>query len=149
VAVRINDPSYLLQAFEPKVFAVLGLLREWDAVPRLHETLRTPARSQQLRRRGTSRVRGLSMHCYGAAADIICDKHLWGCRKQHCDFYQLLGRAAKQVGVWWGGDMFPVNRWTKKRFIDLPHIQAVPFKLQNKFRACDDYEKFVMETLND
>lgn len=144
----LKDPDLLLPVFREKAEAVFTSMQVQGYKPVLFETLRTPARAQALRRKGTSRAKRLSMHCYGAAADFICATHRWRCRRYGCAFYQVLGETAKAHGLWWGGDMFPKNRWTGKKFVDMPHVQAVPFKLQNKLRASNDLVKFVAEVLS-
>ena len=137
-----NTLDLLLPSFRAKVVAMLIELVSTGHYPVVHETLRTPARQAELVRRGTSKS-NRSLHLIGAALDIICKHHQWDCHRYGCDFYEALGAAAKSVGLYWGGDMFPKNPFTGRRFVDKPHVQAVPYRRQSAFRRAVDRETFL------
>jgi hypothetical protein len=67
------------------------------------------------------------MHLYGIAADVTCGDHQWDCRRHQCAFYEALGIQAEDMGLTWGG------RWKR---VDLPHIQCVPVRFQDRVRKC-------------
>jgi hypothetical protein len=53
------------------------------------------------------------------AADIVDENHQYDlARKETLLFFDALGKEAKKVGLYWGGD------WTN--FIDRPHVQLLP-----------------------
>jgi peptidoglycan L-alanyl-D-glutamate endopeptidase CwlK len=139
---RLSDPGLLAPAFRAKLEAVLSALRAVGHDPIVHETMRSQARAQQLVADGKSKAKGgLSMHCYGIAADVICGRHRWDCHKHKCDFFEAYGVTAEKHGLTWGG------RW--RTLVDKPHVQAVPVRLQNKVRALPDehVETFVASFL--
>jgi len=129
----ISDIGRLVPAFETRVLSVLGALKGQGYKPTLHETYRDPARAAALVAAGKSKARGgLSMHCYGCAADVICGDHQWDCARHHCKFFDALGAQAEDMLLTWGG------RWATLH--DLPHIQAVPVSWQEKIRAAKPTE---------
>ena len=118
----------LVPAFREKLQSTLIHLVGQGFSPRVHETLRSRERAQALVLAGKSRARGgLSMHCFGVAADVICRDHQWDCRRHFCRFFQTLGDCAEDNGLTWGG------RWT---FLDLPHVQLPALKDQALIRRC-------------
>jgi hypothetical protein len=122
-----RDPALLVPAFRERVEVVLNELREHGYDPVIHETLRSRERAEQLVKEGKSNAKGLSMHCLGLAVDCICRKHRWGCHQAGCDFFERYGVIAERHSLTWGG------RWTS--LVDLPHVQAVPVRLQGLARA--------------
>jgi peptidoglycan L-alanyl-D-glutamate endopeptidase CwlK len=130
---RLSDPGLLVPAFRERVEATIKALRGQGYSVILFETLRSKLRAQQLVAAGKSKAKGgLSMHCYGIAADVICGRHQWDCRRHHCRFFEDYGLQAEDMGLIWGG------RWTS--LVDLPHVQAVPLKLQDRVRAMPEGE---------
>lgn len=138
----------LLPAFRRRVDRMLVQLRADGYDPLVWETFRTQERQDHLRKRGASKARK-SMHQLGAAVDVVCGLHLWSCRKEGCDFFAQLGRAAKAQGLHWGGDMFPKNPVTGRRFIDQPHVQAVSYWRQWSLRRAKDKAAYVAQRLGE
>ena len=68
---RCDDLALLLPSFRQRVGIVLERLRARGLDPLVFETFRTAERAEQLMARGSSKNGALSMHCYGAAVDII------------------------------------------------------------------------------
>lgn len=121
---RPDNVDLLLPSFRPVARALLKALTErgFDPVPR--DTLRTAAEAAANAAKGTGITD--SMHCYGAAMDVICGEHGWGCHEHGCEFYGALGEVAEALGLVWGG------RWRRR---DLPHVQCVRVGEQAALRA--------------
>lgn len=128
---RLSDPGLLLPSVQERLDWALRLVRADGFHPLVFETRRSKSRAADLARRGTGSAD--SMHIYGAAVDVVCAYHLWNCRHHGCGFFPALGRAAEDVGMVWGG------RWKSRP--DSPHIQAVPVRLQARFRALPEAER--------
>lgn len=125
---RLSDLDLLVPAFKERLLLVLHELRGQGYSPVVHETMRSMERAQKLVAEGKSKAKGgLSMHCFGLAADVICGAHGWKCKANDCPFFAELGLAAERRGLTWGG------RW--RTLVDEPHVQAVPVRLQNDVRA--------------
>lgn len=145
----ISDIDLLVPAFRERLEATLKALRGQGYKPKVHETLRSIERAKALVEQGKSKVRGgLSMHCYGVAADVICLNHGWQCRKHHCRFFETYGACAEDNGLTWGGNWDRDDRAGEDGENDLPHTQAIPAKpsrLQDKIRAmnADHVDAFV------
>lgn len=140
---RSSDTSLLVPAFKERLDRALIALVGQGYHPVVWETLRSKERAQDLVRRGKSKAKGgLSMHCYGVAADVVCRDHKWDCHKAHCGFFEALGVNAEDEGLTWGG------RWPK--LVDLPHVQLPPMHLQDMVRACkpDELEALCRRILN-
>lgn len=136
--MRVSSPSALVPPFRAAVAALADRLSAAKFKPRLFETHRSPKRAQELVEAGKSRARGgLSMHCYGMAADIVCADHLWSCEKHGCGFYDALGREARALGMTWGGDWDDDGVTREQREHDLPHVQAVPLSAQGEVRRAN------------
>lgn len=143
--MRISSPSALVPPFRAAVTSLADRLRASKLQPRLFETYRSPKRAQELVEAGKSRARGgLSMHCYGMAADIICAEHLWGCEAHGCGFYEALGREARALGMTWGGDWDGDGITREQREHDLPHVQAIPIEAQAAVRRAEPGELAAM-----
>jgi hypothetical protein len=136
----VKDKKWLVPAFRERVDLVLQDLEDKGYEPLLWETLRTKERGRYLKKKGASKNGDRSMHIYGVAADIICKEHMWQCHKHGCDFFKELGKSVRKMKVYWGGD------W--KSLVDLPHLQGVPVKLQNKIRGSDDVAQVVEDHLS-
>jgi peptidoglycan L-alanyl-D-glutamate endopeptidase CwlK len=139
---RLSDTGLLVPAFRERLERALLVVRGQGYSPVVIETLRSRDRAAELVKTGKSMAKdGLSMHCYGVAADIICGDHQWDCRRHQCAFFDVLGAAAEDAGLTWGG------RW--KNLVDLPHIQAVPVRLQKAIREMDQpkIDDFVRQVL--
>lgn len=132
---RNAELALLAAPFRERVDWMLTALRGAGREPVVWETYRTPQRCKLLRRKGASKNGLKSLHRWGAAVDVICGKHRWACPKYGCGFFDALALAAKAQGLYWGGDLFPRNRITGRRFVDRPHVQAVPYREQNALRA--------------
>jgi hypothetical protein len=134
-----SNVDLLVPAFREKLAATMKSLVGQGYKPRVHETLRSLERAKMLVATGKSKARGgLSMHCYGVAADVICMDHGWECRKNHCRFFETLGACAEDNGLTWGGNWDRDERAGEDGENDLPHVQAVPAKpsrFQDKIRA--------------
>lgn len=122
----VRDLDALVHPFRVRLEAVLERLERQGYAPRVWETIRTAERGDWLKARGKSKNGRLSMHSYGAAADVICRAHRWDCHAHGCDFFEALGRAVHREGLYWGGD------W--RTFRDKPHVQAVAVRDQNRVR---------------
>lgn len=131
---RYSDPAELL----PRMRRTVALLEQrvlaagHESV--LHETYRSPERSQALVVQGVSRAQGLSMHCFRIAADLPCKRHMWSCEKVGCSYYTVLGQEASKLGLTWGGNWDGDNVPREQREHDLPHVQGVPLAVQNLVR---------------
>lgn len=133
---RLSDPGLLQPAFWERLAPVLKALRGQGFKPYLFETMRSTDRALELVAKGKSKAKGgLSMHCFGLAADVICYEHQWDCARNHCAFFTTYGTAVEDAGLVWGG------RWPT--IVDLPHCQAVQIKHQNAVR------KMKPEMIND
>jgi hypothetical protein len=129
--MRISSPVSLVPPFRDALATLVARLSAAKLKPRVFETYRSPKRAQELVAAGKSRARGgLSMHCYGLAADVICADHLWSCEKHGCGFYEALGREARALGMTWGGDWDDDGITREQREHDLPHVQAIPISAQ-------------------
>lgn len=127
----VSDVARLVPAFRTRLQSALQALHGQGYRPVVHETWRSPERARALVASGKSSARGgLSMHCYGVAADVICGDHQWDCARHHCRFFETLGACAEDAGLTWGG------RWTLLH--DLPHVQGVPLSRQDAVRAAPD-----------
>jgi hypothetical protein len=118
-----DDINLLLPTMQVKVRALLDAMTAAGFKPVLFDGLRTVEQALRNAKRGTGIVD--SIHCYGAAADLICDVHGWDCRKHGCKFFTALGREAEALGFVWGG------RFTKT---DQPHVQGVTVAKQRAMR---------------
>lgn len=129
---RWDDPSTLLEPFRERIIALMGRLKALGHDPILWEAYRSPERAAMLARKGTGIK--MSIHCVGAAADIICKTHKWDCQKLGCDFYETYMEQAERCGLYHGG------RWKRK---DWPHCQGCPatVKAQDELRNEKDHHK--------
>ena len=125
----VRDLDALDPAFLERLVLVLDAMRVLGHQPLVWETLRTEERGEWLRASGRSKNGARSMHCFMAAADIICGRHRWQCHKHGCTFFEDLGPEVRHAGLYWGGD------W--HTFRDMPHIQAVRVRDQDKVRNGD------------
>lgn len=123
-------------AFREKVEQLLTNLEARRAKPLVWETVRSPERAELLRKQGKSKSGNRSMHCHRAAVDIIHRKDFWGNRA----FFRVLGEEAEKLGLLWGGN-WDEDPDTRDRFYDGPHVQAIPLRLQNEFRALPTEEQ--------
>jgi hypothetical protein len=126
MSIKEDDIKLLPPTMQLKVQAVLDGMVALGYEPVLFDGIRTKAEAARNAVVGKGIVD--SIHCYGAAADIICRKHLWQCKPKGCKFYVALGKLAKGMGFVWGGDFHSV---------DQPHIQAVMVFMQDQFRALE------------
>ncbi len=124
----------LLPSFRVRVEELVKRLTLQGFDPIVLETYRSPERAAQLAKGGTGVA--LSMHCYGAACDIVSRSRLY----DHPLFYRALGRTAKSLGMTWGGD------WKR---VDSVHCQAVSVAQQAVFRGLkpEDRDAFVKVAL--
>lgn len=127
---KADDVGLLLPSFRERVEALLGRMRELGYQPVPRDTLRTPAEAAANARRGSGIAD--SIHCYGAAADVICDEHGWSCAQRGCGFFEQLGVVAEALGLTWGG------RWPRR---DMPHVQAVTLAEQKRLRSLKTAEE--------
>ncbi len=117
-----RDPAKLLPSFARKLELLFEALRARNFDPMLNEGFRSFERAAALAKNaaaGGPRASANSMHCYGAAADIISASRLW----DHPKFFEALGQESKRLGLVWGGD-----------FGDRPHVQALPIEAQDGLR---------------
>lgn len=121
-----DDLGLLLPSFQPIAGKLLATMTELGFEPVPFDTARTPTEAAANAVKGTGSVH--SIHIWGCAMDVICDKHGWQCKAKGCKFYVALGREAKALGLIWGGD------WPKG---DMPHVQVIPVAWQSRMRALD------------
>lgn len=138
---RTDDVNLLMLPFRERVIALDGRMKTLDFDPIIWETYRSPERAQELVRLGKSKAKGgLSMHCFGIAADFVCAHHHWDCHKHKCKFFIVLGQQAKACGLAWGGD-WDNNPATDDGW-DQPHVQAVPIgRPQRLIRAAKTHDE--------
>lgn len=120
---REDDINLLVRPFRDAVQVLLERMRAAGYRPILRDGLRTREEASKNASKGTGIAD--SMHCYGVAADIICDVHGWRCDASGCKFFHVLGPKAEALGMTWGG------RWRRR---DLPHVQAIPVSVQRQIR---------------
>lgn len=127
----IASVTMLAPQFRAAVDLVLEDMRAWGYTPRVFETLRTDARQQFLYGFGRayddgrgivtfSETASETWHGFGLAADIVCDRRLWGAPR---DFWEVLGCSTRRHGLVWGGDWNGDWDSSDERFSDRPHIQ--------------------------
>ena len=121
---KADDIKLLLPTMQVHVQELLIRMGELGFVPVLFSGLRTPEEALKNAAKGTGIVD--SMHLYGAAADVICSAHGWGCHKEGCKFYDVLGEEAEKLGFVWGG------RFSRG---DFPHVQGLPVSWQSQMRV--------------
>jgi hypothetical protein len=122
--LREDNLDLLLPSFKAELVKLLNRMRSLGFDPLFRDGLRTKEEAAALAKKGTGIAD--SIHCYGAAADIICGEHRWDCHKFKCKFFSTLGREAERAGFIWGG------RFTK---VDQPHVQGIPIRQQKHMRA--------------
>lgn len=140
MTARTNDITKLLPCFQPVVQLLLEGISKHGFSPILHETYRTPERAAFLAKdpdgNGPKQAPGIvdSMHCHGAAVDIICGKHNWDCRKHKCRFFEVACEVSTELGLHCGA------LW---RHPDSPHHQAIPATpaMQDKLRGLKTWEE--------
>lgn len=127
-----RDPSLLLPAFAAKVETLFQRLRKQGHFPMLWEAYRSRERAQILSDRGTGIIN--SMHCYGAAVDILDEDGMWTASHE---FWDAIGDEAEALGL--------TVLYRKGRRRDRPHVQAVAVRDQHKFRemSVDERRDFV------
>jgi hypothetical protein len=111
---RADDINLLLPSFAAYVRLVLEEMKRRGYDPCPFDTLRTQAEAAKFFARGVGSLN--SMHCYGVACDVICNKHGWECSAHGCEFFSGLGDVVEALGLVWGGRF-------KSRH-DLPHFQG-------------------------
>lgn len=116
-----RNPHKLISGFAAKVEQLFQRMRARGFDPLLWEGYRSPERAAELAARGVGVVQ--SMHCYGAAVDIVERTALWSASAA---FWDALGQEAEALGLTWGG------RFSR---VDLPHVQLVPVREQAALRA--------------
>lgn len=114
----------LLPAFRTEVQAVLDEVTADGYEPVLFDALRTKAEAVRNATKGTG-IKD-SIHCYGAAADVICGKHGWSCAQHGCGFYGALAARVRARKLVCGADFSKV---------DQPHFQGISIKQQAAMRA--------------
>jgi hypothetical protein len=95
----------------------------YDPVP--FDTGRTPEETARNVAKGTSKAKGGSMHEFGAAVDVICNKHGWSCGKAKCKFFDRLQVNAEALKLL-NGTVFSM--------VDRPHCQGVGLRQQAAIR---------------
>lgn len=116
---KADDISLLVPAFRERVEELLASMTRLGFDPIVRDGFRTQEEAKANAAKGVGIAD--SMHCYGIAADIISGSRGW----LHPTFFAALGHQAKAFDLVWGGD------WPRR---DLPHVQAVPLRLQAAIR---------------
>ena len=131
---KSDSLDLLLPSFRKKVDLLLAAMVEAGFDPIPFDTFRTAEEAAANARIGKGIVN--SMHEYGAAVDIISGSKGWN----HPKFFIELGKQAEALGLTWGG------RFTR---VDKPHVQAIPYKHQNKLRSLpkEQWDTFVAKIL--
>lgn len=124
-----RNPGELLPGFARKVDRLFRALRADGHDPMLWEGYRSPERAAKLAKKGTGIK--LSMHCLGAAVDIVDEDDMW---KATSAFWDAIGNHAEDLGLC-------VLYNSRGQRIDRPHVQAVSVRAQNKFRAMTPAER--------
>lgn len=141
-----DDWNLLHPFFREKLEGLYSALRAQGYTPHLADGYRTPEESGALQGTGKSQLKGLSMHCFGIAADTICREHGWQCERAACTFFFALHSTAKRLGftrVWLVGK-------SGTKYLDDPHVQGVPVPVQDTVRrglSPDDLEALLREYL--
>lgn len=116
-----RDPLRLIPSFAGKVQALFNVMRVYGYLPYLWEGYRTPKRAALLDKKGTGIK--LSMHCLGAAVDIVDETMRWDAEPV---FWRALRREAQRLKL--------VVLYKKGQPHDMPHVQALPVSAQSRFR---------------
>jgi hypothetical protein len=124
MSYKADDIRLLLPAMQVKVQALLDAVVKAGFTPVLFDTWRAPGQAKKNAAKGTGITD--SMHCYGAAADVICAVHGWDCHKSGCSFYETFVSEARKLGFVCGVD-FPN--------VDTDHVQGIKVRDQNAMRA--------------
>ena len=109
----------------PRVEGVLAALETQGFKPKVYYAWRSVAVQLELFEAGNSKVK-FSFHNArkkdgtprAYAADIIDRRYAWQAQAKTSGFWDALGRAARDEGLYWGGN------WTT--FKDLAHVQRFP-----------------------
>ncbi len=111
--------------FRPKVEAVIKALKDQGFKPKIFYGWRSQAVQLDLFNKKRSKVK-FSFHNAAKkngipnafAVDIIDSRYAWSDKPETKKFWEALGKAAKEQGLYWGGD------WTS--FKDWAHVQMYP-----------------------
>lgn len=120
---RSDTTDGLLPSFKPLVLKVIELQEADGHVAVLFDGVRTKAEAARNFKKGTGVAD--SIHCYGAAADVICGEHGWSCAAHGCSFFKDLQRNVESLGLLSGATFSKVDR---------PHFQGVSLKQQAALR---------------
>jgi hypothetical protein len=118
--VVVRDLDLLVPAFKERVLDLVAMMRASGHQPLVWETFRSRERAEALAKRGTGVVD--SMHTYGVAVDVICERRKWSAP---FTFWRDLRDHAESLGLTSGA------RWRRR---DLPHVQAIPVSHQGVLR---------------
>ncbi len=117
--------SSLDKRMRGKVVRVLGTLKAEGFKPKIFFAWRSVAVQLEIVAKGNSKVR-FSFHNAqkkngtpnAYAVDIIDKRYAWTDKAEENGFWEVLGKAGKAEGLFWGGD------W--RRFKDWAHLQFFP-----------------------
>lgn len=117
--------SSLDKRMRGKVVRVLGTLKAEGFKPKIFFAWRSVAVQLEIVAKGNSKVR-FSFHNAqkkngtpnAYAVDIIDKRYAWSDKAEENGFWEVLGKAGKAEGLFWGGD------W--RRFKDWAHLQFFP-----------------------
>lgn len=118
---RVSRLDHLEPTFRNKIRRLIDAAKAEGIDARVIETYRSRERQRELYRQGKSQLRGVGVHHFGLAADlvrVVADRAVWD------GDWSWLERLAKADGLVWGGN------W--KGFPDPGHLQAV--RLQDQAR---------------
>jgi len=125
-----DDINLLLPAFRLKIQRLLNNMTQRGFDPILFDTGRTQKEADIFAAKGTGIVN--SLHLLGAAADIISASKGWNWPL----FFNALAEESKNLNLISGSTfkvrIDPITK--KKKGPDMPHVQAIPVKLQATFR---------------
>ena len=129
-----RDPKDLIPAFAQKIELLFQRLRALGHNPLLWEAYRSPERAAKLKKKGTGIKQ--SMHCLGAAVDIVEDDSTQWDPETH-GFWDDIGNEAEKLGL----VVLYKGSGKKRRRFDRPHVQALPVSMQAKFRRMTEHER--------
>lgn len=131
-----DDWSLLLPFFANRLRLLFGDMSGEGFRPHLADGYRKPEESRALNDGKRGQLLGLSMHCFGIAADVICFEHGWQCQIAGCLFYDKLHVIAIRRGF----TRVVLTGKSGVKYIDGPHVQGVPVAWQDRVRRATPEE---------
>jgi len=115
---RVDSLDLLDPIFRAKVQSIVDDAASHNIKLLVFETYRSSARQQQLFEEGASKLKLVSVHHYGLAADIV---YLRGGEPSWKGDFNFLGQLSRAHQLIWGGNWgYPE---TPHSFVDADHVQ--------------------------